>query len=86
MAGNGEYIIDLDEPNGVMIGDLFRVLTTSEKIILPPEGKDIGYPGKGETAICRSVKSTRKPVFNTAFFDRFRCCSRIEGLLMVDTP
>lgn len=42
MASNGEYIIDLDESNGIMIGDLFSVLTTGAKIIHPQSGKVLG--------------------------------------------
>lgn len=42
MASNGEYIIDVDESNGVIIGDLFSVLTTGEKIIHPQSGKVLG--------------------------------------------
>ena len=32
MASNGEYIIDLDESKGIMIGDLFIVLAAVKKI------------------------------------------------------
>jgi hypothetical protein len=42
MASNGEYIIDVDESNGVIIGDLFSVLTAGKKIIHPKSGKVLG--------------------------------------------
>lgn len=42
MASNGEYIIDVDESNGVIIGDLFSVLTAGKKIIHPRSGKVLG--------------------------------------------
>ncbi len=42
MASNGEYIIDLDESKGVMIGDLFSVVTAGKKIVHPTSGKVLG--------------------------------------------
>jgi hypothetical protein len=42
MASNGEYIIDVDESKGIIIGDLFSVLTAGEKIIHPQSGKVLG--------------------------------------------
>ena len=42
MASDGEYIIDLDESNGIVIGDIFGVLKAEEKIIHPKTGKVLG--------------------------------------------
>jgi len=42
MTSNGEYIIDLDESKGVMIGDLFSVVTAGKKIVHPQSGKVLG--------------------------------------------
>ena len=42
MASDGEYIIDVDESKGVIIGDLFSVLTAGKKIIHPKSGKVLG--------------------------------------------
>jgi hypothetical protein len=42
MASNGAYIIDLDESKGVMIGDLFSVVTAGKKIVHPQSGKVLG--------------------------------------------
>jgi hypothetical protein len=42
MADNGEYIIDLDESKGIMIGDLFSVLAAGKKIVHPKTGKVLG--------------------------------------------
>ena len=42
MANNDEYVIDLDESKGVMIGDLFSVVTAGKKIVHPTSGKVLG--------------------------------------------
>jgi hypothetical protein len=42
LASDGEYIIDLDESNGIVIGDIFSVLKAEKKIIHPKTGKVLG--------------------------------------------
>jgi hypothetical protein len=42
MSNEKEYIIDLDDTNGVVIGDLFSVVTPGEKIVHPVTQKVLG--------------------------------------------
>ena len=42
MSSEGEYIIDLDDSNGVAINDLFSVITPGKKIIHPVTQKVLG--------------------------------------------
>jgi len=84
MASDDEYIIDVDESNGVIIGDLFSVLTTGEKIIHPQSGKILGTLEEVK-AILKVIRikpgySYAQPMSKTADIKRGDTIKRYDNL------
>ena len=84
MASNGEYIIDVDESNGIIIGDLFSVLTTGEKIIHPKTGKVLGTLEEVKTILkvirIKPGYSFTQPLAKTADIKRGDTIKRYNNL------